>query len=223
MNNNLHERAIEAATRFIERHDYAVLASSWKNPIEECEGRIDLIAKDGGTLVFIDATAKTETCEGFDYGHTPIGELEILAAEWLALNEPEADCPVRFDCIDMIVFSANRVLLRYHINARPDIAQTSCDIHRGKAQAKRLGLLAARSKQAFAAPRPAQSGAGEVPLRHGCSAVAERFCGGHLLGLGPRFRSAKAPLRLRPMHPGAHRAPPRSRGSACDRSRVIKV
>lgn len=122
MNTNLQERAIEAATRFIERHDYTVLASSWKNPNEECDGRIDLIAKDDDTLVFIDVTAKDGTCEGFDHGHTPIGVMEVLAAEWLALNKPETDCPVRFDCIDMIVFASDRALLRHHINARPDIA-----------------------------------------------------------------------------------------------------
>lgn len=45
------------------------------------------------------------------------GDLEIAAASWLAVNSPDGEMLVRFDIIDMLVVSADRALLRHHINA----------------------------------------------------------------------------------------------------------
>ena len=45
------------------------------------------------------------------------GDLEIAAASWLAGNSPDGEMLVRFDIIDMLVVSADRALLRHHINA----------------------------------------------------------------------------------------------------------
>lgn len=45
------------------------------------------------------------------------GDLEIAAASWLAANSPDGEIQVRFDIIDMLVVSADRALLRHHINA----------------------------------------------------------------------------------------------------------
>lgn len=45
------------------------------------------------------------------------GDLEIAAASWLAVNSPDGEMLVRFDVIDMLVVSADRALLRHHINA----------------------------------------------------------------------------------------------------------
>gem|GEM_PF-4235269 len=44
-------------------------------------------------------------------------DLEIAAASWLAGNCPDGDIQDRFDIIDMLVMSADRALLRHHINA----------------------------------------------------------------------------------------------------------
>lgn len=50
-------------------------------------------------------------------GYPPRGDLEIAAASWLAVNSPDGEMQVRFDTIDMLVVSADRALLRHHINA----------------------------------------------------------------------------------------------------------
>lgn len=109
-NFELQEKAVKAATRFIERKGYELLEAGWTSP----EGtRIDLVANDEDALVFIDVTA-TEYGEG---GKVKRGDLEIAAASWLAANSPDGEIQVRFDIIDMLVVSADRALLRHHINA----------------------------------------------------------------------------------------------------------
>lgn len=113
-NFELQEKAVKAATRFIERKGYELLETGWTFP----EGtRIDLIASDEDTLVFIDVTATEYGEGGFEGGKVKRGDLEIAAASWLAVNSPDGEMQVRFDIIDMLVVSADRVLLRHHINA----------------------------------------------------------------------------------------------------------
>lgn len=113
-NFELQEKAVKAATRFIERKGYELLETGWTSP----EGtRIDLIASDEDTLVFIDVTATEYGEGGFEGGKVKRGDLEIAAASWLAVNSPDGEMQVRFDIIDMLVVSADRVLLRHHINA----------------------------------------------------------------------------------------------------------
>ena len=81
-NFELQEKAVKAATRFIERKGFELLDTGWTSP----EGtKIDLIASDEDTLVFIDVTAT-------EYG--------------------EGDIQVRFDIIDMLSFRFNLALSR---------------------------------------------------------------------------------------------------------------
>ena len=47
---NLHERAVEAASRFLERKGYEVLDRNWS--CEGVAGRLDLVAMDEGVIVF---------------------------------------------------------------------------------------------------------------------------------------------------------------------------
>ena len=113
-NINLQEKAVKAATRFIERKDWEIVETSWTSP----EGtQIDLIANNEDTLVFIDVTATEYGEGGFEGGKVSCSDLEIAAASWLAGNSPDGDVPVRFDIIDMLVVSTDRALLRHHINA----------------------------------------------------------------------------------------------------------
>lgn len=113
-NFELQEKAVKAATRFVERKGYELLEAGWTSP----EGsRIDLIASDEDTLVFIDVTATEYVEGGFEGGKVKRSDLEIAAASWLAGNTPDGDIQVRFDIIDMLVVSTDRALLRHHINA----------------------------------------------------------------------------------------------------------
>lgn len=67
-NFELQEKAVKAATRFIERKGFELLETGWTSP----EGTvIDLIADDEAALVFIDVTATEYGEGGFENGeHT---------------------------------------------------------------------------------------------------------------------------------------------------------
>lgn len=113
-NFELQEKAVKAATRFIECKGFELLGTGWTPP----EGtQIDLIASDEDTLVFIDVTATEYGESGFEGGKVKRSDLEIAAAAWLAGNSPNDEIQVRFDIIDMLVVSADRALLRHHITA----------------------------------------------------------------------------------------------------------
>lgn len=112
--NNLHTRALKAAERFVERRGYEVLDSNWSR--EGLAGRIDLVANDEGSIVFIAVSATDHSEDGFVESPISREQTEVLAANWLASNTPEGDVTVRFDAIDMIVVSPDRALLRHHIN-----------------------------------------------------------------------------------------------------------
>lgn len=113
-NFELQEKAVKAATRFIERKGFELLEAGWTSP----EGTaIDLVADNEDTLVFINLTATEYGEGGFEGGKVKRSDLEVAAASWLAGNTPDGDIQVRFDIIDMLVVSADRALLRHHINA----------------------------------------------------------------------------------------------------------
>lgn len=114
MMNELHDRAVQAATRFLDRKGVEVLETGWTQ--EGIAGRLDLVADDEGTVVFVDVTAVDRSEGGFAEGNLTREQFELLAASWLAGNSPDGDVPVRFDRIDMIVVSEDRALLRHHIN-----------------------------------------------------------------------------------------------------------
>ena len=103
-NFELQEKAVKAATRFIERKGFELLDTGWTSP----EGtQIDLVANDEDTLVFIDVTATEYVEGGFKGDKVKRGDLEIAAASWLAVNSPDGEMLVRFDIIDMLVVSVS--------------------------------------------------------------------------------------------------------------------
>ena len=113
-NFGLQEKAVKAATRFIERKGYELLEAGWASP----EGTlIDLVANDEDTLVSIDVTATEYGEGGFEGGKVKRSDLEIAAASWLAGNSPDGEIQVRFDIIGMLVVGTDRALLRRHSNA----------------------------------------------------------------------------------------------------------
>lgn len=117
MTEKIQERAIEAAAKFVDRRGYEVLDRAWSAE----EGiSVDLVARDGDAIVFIDVAAR----EGIDKGlpeEDPVGcrqRMEIAAARWLAEHAEElADVTVRFDLIALMVIDEKRALLRHHVNA----------------------------------------------------------------------------------------------------------
>ncbi len=94
---NLHERAVRAAAQYVGRKGYEVLDESWST--EALAGRIDLVAEDEGTIVFVEVTASSVAEGGFAEARLAREQLEVLAATWLAGNSEECNVPVRFDAV----------------------------------------------------------------------------------------------------------------------------
>lgn len=88
---NLHERAVEAAIRFVERKGYEVLDRNWS--CEGIAGRLDLAAMDEDAIVFIDVTAANREEGGFSEGNLTREQFELLAATWLEGYTPRGRRP----------------------------------------------------------------------------------------------------------------------------------
>ena len=110
----LHRRAVKAATQSILRKGYEVIDTDWESV---CGGHIDLVAEDNGELVFIDVTVSEGQEKGFLDGNPNQNQTEIMAAQWLAASSPaDGDLKVRFDTISLIVLNEQRAFLRHHTN-----------------------------------------------------------------------------------------------------------
>lgn len=110
----LKNRAIQAANTFVTRRGYEVLDEEWGTPEEET--RIDLVAKDEDTIVFINVKARANG-DSLPDENIDRKRLETTAARWLAEHpDAGADMTIRFDAISMLVIGEDRALLRHHIN-----------------------------------------------------------------------------------------------------------
>jgi putative endonuclease len=110
----LHRRAVKAATQSILRRGYEVIDTDWESV---CGGHIDLVAKDHDELVFIDVTVSEDQEKGFLDGNPNQNQMEIMAARWLAASSPaDGDLKVRFDTISLIVLNEQRAFMRHHTN-----------------------------------------------------------------------------------------------------------
>ncbi len=109
------ERAKQAAASFLRNRGYAVIEEGWASPA----GTADIVAEDGGTLVFVDVKAR----RGADGGFAPegVGAAERARRETVALaylaGRDLSDMAVRFDNICLTAFAEDRALIRHHINA----------------------------------------------------------------------------------------------------------
>ena len=83
----------------LERRGYAIVARRWR----QSRGEIDIVARDGPTLVFVEVKAR----EGHAFGDAAEAVTRIkrrrivrLATEYLARMQV-ADCPCRFDVVSI--------------------------------------------------------------------------------------------------------------------------
>lgn len=81
----LHRRAVKAATQSILRRGYEVIDADWESV---CGNRVDLVAEDNGELVFIEVTESEDLESGFLDGNPNQAQKELMAAEWLAASSP---------------------------------------------------------------------------------------------------------------------------------------
>lgn len=118
--NNLLDRAVCAAARYLELRGYEVLEQNWSP--EGSDESVPLIAYDEDALVFVDVTVRN----GFE-GFVPESEtdreaMEVLAAKYLAQSDDEPNFEVRFDIISMMVVGESRAMIKHHINAFSEAA-----------------------------------------------------------------------------------------------------
>ena len=108
-NNTLHDRAVGAAIRFLER--------KYWHDIERINcAPFDIVARDGETVVFVHV--KAETNGSFPDEPTRADYERGMIA--YMLDNPgaiEPDCAARIDTVTMIVVGDDRALLRHHVNA----------------------------------------------------------------------------------------------------------
>jgi putative endonuclease len=95
-NGTLGGRGEDAAIRLLEQHGYVVLARNVRLP----GGEIDVIAKDGDVVAFVEV--KTRTTARFGRALTAVNArkrrtLRALAADWLQIAAPQAHA--RFDIV----------------------------------------------------------------------------------------------------------------------------
>lgn len=111
----LHKRGVLATAAYLERFGYEILDRNWECPA----GEIELVARDGDALVFIEVNVKTSIEAGFpavvDKGEKR-ARFEKIALYWLRDNE-FVDMPVRLDVVDVSVVAKDRAMLKHWVNA----------------------------------------------------------------------------------------------------------
>jgi putative endonuclease len=96
----LGERGEELAVRYLIKKKYRILARNWRDR----GGEIDIIARDRGTLVFVEV--KTRASDSFaqpveSVGYHKQDKLRHLAERYIA-RQDLADCQARFDVISIV-------------------------------------------------------------------------------------------------------------------------
>lgn len=113
---NLSIKATEAAGRYLDRRGYTVLETGWTCPA----GTVDIIAKDGDTIVFADVSSRDSAERGFpseSRSKKTRAKRENIAIAWLAEHEDAVNEAVRFDNIALLVIGKDRAMIRHHVNA----------------------------------------------------------------------------------------------------------
>jgi len=86
----------ETARRYLQERGYRIVARNWS-----CRfGEIDLIARDGDTLVFVEVKARTRNgFGGPEAAITPAKRERLIAAARVYLGEVGTELPIRFDVV----------------------------------------------------------------------------------------------------------------------------
>lgn len=110
----------ETVVRYLEKNGYTVLSKNYRCKI----GEIDIIARDGADLVFIEV----KTRSGLGYG-SPAAAVTIRkqrqitrAAQWYLAEQQLFDTPARFDVISVLCGEASLQQID-HINNAFDLCE----------------------------------------------------------------------------------------------------
>jgi len=89
-------QAETAACEFLRARGYMVVERNWHSPF----GEVDLIARDGEALVFVEVKARRDSSFGGAEGAlTDIKKERIIATARMYLRGASTELPVRFDVV----------------------------------------------------------------------------------------------------------------------------
>ena len=84
------------ACEYLRAHGYALIERNWRCPF----GEIDIIARDGDTLVFVEVKRRSRSGYGGAEGALTIHkQRRIVAAARMYISQSQSDLPVRFDLV----------------------------------------------------------------------------------------------------------------------------
>ena len=104
-------RGENAAAKFLEQKGYKIIARNYTRP----GGEIDLIAKDGETIVFVEVKLRRDVSHGMPIEAVGKGKQRriINTAKVYATANDLFDCPMRFDVIEVVIDEKNRLWVRH--------------------------------------------------------------------------------------------------------------
>ncbi|HVW80563.1 MAG TPA: YraN family protein [Mycobacteriales bacterium] len=88
------------AVHYLQGSGHTIVARNWRCP----DGEIDIVAKDGGTLVFVEVKTRTSTAYGLPLEAVTsrkAAKLRELGLRWL--REHRHSGPFRFDVIGIVM------------------------------------------------------------------------------------------------------------------------
>jgi putative endonuclease len=99
------QEAEALACRYLRTQGYKIIARNWRSPF----GEIDIIAREGGTLVFVEVRARGGSSFGGAEGSLTYKKRKrIIATAQAYLNQTATQLPLRFD---FVAFADGRVIL----------------------------------------------------------------------------------------------------------------
>ena len=106
-------RGEDAAAAFLERVGMQIEARNWRSSA----GEIDIVARDGDELVFVEV--KTRRSERAGTAAEAVstakqGRLVRLARAYVAMAGEQSDAGIRFDVVAIRVIAEDRALLRHY-------------------------------------------------------------------------------------------------------------
>ncbi len=106
---------IPAMISHCRRKKYEIVDRSWVSV--DGESSMSLVARDGGCLVFLEVALVEDFEEEKSTLKYARQDFEMAAARWLAEHPEVYDCGIRFDTLEGMPISGDRIVIRHHIDA----------------------------------------------------------------------------------------------------------